>query len=112
MGQARRPFAAAQCPAPASSRLSLPRCARMGSWLSIGPLDHMIDVSGFREVSTSAVLVRDRRSRTEEEEHDAMKMHEIDIQDYARQLLEAHGARALAEAAQKACAFEQQGENE
>ena len=41
-----------------------------------------------------------------------MKMHEIDIQDYARQLLEAHGARALAEAAQKACAFEQQGENE
>ena len=38
-----------------------------------------------------------------------MRMREIDIQDYARQLLEAHGDRAVAEAAQKACAFEQQG---
>jgi hypothetical protein len=41
-----------------------------------------------------------------------MKMQEIDIQDYARQLLDAHGARAVAEAAQKACACEQQGESE
>lgn len=30
-----------------------------------------------------------------------MRMHEIDIHDYARQLLEAHGDRAVAEAAQK-----------
>jgi hypothetical protein len=49
-------------------------------------------------------------SRTEEEEHDAM--HTIDIQDYARQLLEAHGFHAIAEAAQKARTFEEQGEKE
>jgi hypothetical protein len=33
-------------------------------------------------------------------------MREIDIQDYARKLLEAHGDKAIAEAAQKASAFE------
>lgn len=41
-----------------------------------------------------------------------MKMQEIAIQDYARQLLEAHGAAAIAEAAQKARAFEEQGNKE
>jgi hypothetical protein len=41
-----------------------------------------------------------------------MRMQEIEIHDYARQLLEAHGDKAVAEAAQKACAFEQQGKNE
>jgi hypothetical protein len=41
-----------------------------------------------------------------------MRMHETEIYDYARQLLEAHGDKALAEAAQKARQFEQQGENE
>jgi len=35
-----------------------------------------------------------------------MKMREIDIQDYARQLLEAHGDEAVAEAAGKASSFE------
>ena len=44
-----------------------------------------------------------------EEDYDAMGIHEIDIQDYARQLLEAHGAQAVVEAAQKACAFEMEG---
>ena len=44
-----------------------------------------------------------------EEDYDAMRIHEIDIQDYARQLLEAHGAQAVVEAAQKACAFEMGG---
>jgi len=39
-------------------------------------------------------------------------MEEIEIQDYARQLLEAHGDRAMAEAAQKAAAFEKQGKDE
>jgi len=39
-------------------------------------------------------------------------MAETDIHDYARQLLEAHGDKAVAEAAQKACAFEQQGASE
>jgi hypothetical protein len=34
------------------------------------------------------------------------------IQDYARQLLEAHGARAIAEAAQKAAACEKAGDKE
>ena len=41
-----------------------------------------------------------------------MRMQEIEIHDYARQLLEAHGDKAVAEAAQKACALEKQGENE
>ena len=44
-----------------------------------------------------------------EEDYDAMRIHEIDIQDYARQLLEAHGAQAVVEAAQKACAFKMEG---
>jgi hypothetical protein len=39
-------------------------------------------------------------------------MGEIEVHDYARQLLEAHGDRAVAEAAQKARACEQQGKNE
>jgi len=41
-----------------------------------------------------------------------MKMDEINIHDYARQLLDAHGDKAVAEAAQKARACEQQGESE
>jgi hypothetical protein len=41
-----------------------------------------------------------------------MRIHEIDIQDYARQLLEAHGALAVVEAAQKASAFEKDGKKE
>jgi hypothetical protein len=48
----------------------------------------------------------------EEQESDAMRMGEIEIQDYARQLLEAHGDKAVVEAAQKACAFEKEGNNE
>jgi hypothetical protein len=36
-------------------------------------------------------------------------METVDIQDYARQLLEAHGLKAIAEAAQKASTFEQRG---
>lgn len=41
-----------------------------------------------------------------------MRMREIDIQDYARQLLEAHGEMAVVEAAQKACACEEKGQAE
>jgi hypothetical protein len=41
-----------------------------------------------------------------------MRMQEIDIHDYARQLLDAHGDRAVVEAAQKASALEQQGQTE
>ena len=50
-----------------------------------------------------------------QQEHDAktqIEMSELEIYDYARQLFEAHGAKAIAEAAQKACALEQQGEDE
>ena len=36
-----------------------------------------------------------------------MRMGEIEIQDYARQLLEVHGDLAIVEAAQKACACEE-----
>ena len=39
-------------------------------------------------------------------------MQTIDIQDYARQLFDAHGPKAIAEAAQKARAFEEKGERE
>ena len=39
-------------------------------------------------------------------------MHTTEIQEYARQLLEAHGAKATAEAAQKAVAFERAGDTE
>ena len=41
-----------------------------------------------------------------------MKIQEIERQDYARQLLEAHGAQAVVEAAQKASAFEKEGKND
>ena len=39
-------------------------------------------------------------------------MQAIEVQDYARQLFQAHGAKAIAEAAQKAQAFEEQGDTE
>jgi hypothetical protein len=39
-------------------------------------------------------------------------MQGLEIQDYARQLLDAHGDKAVAEAAQKASALEQQGDRE
>jgi hypothetical protein len=41
-----------------------------------------------------------------------MRMQETEVFDYARQLLEAHGDKAVAEAAQKACGLEKQGKNE
>jgi hypothetical protein len=47
-----------------------------------------------------------------EKEYDAMRMQECEVYDYARQLLEAHGDKAVAEAAQKANALEKQGESE
>jgi hypothetical protein len=40
------------------------------------------------------------------------EMKELDIQDYARQLLAAHGDKAIAEVAQKARASEEQGKSE
>ena len=40
------------------------------------------------------------------------KLPEIEIHDYARQLLDAHGEKAVAEAAQKALQCEQEGKNE
>ena len=47
---------------------------------------------------------------TNEWEHTVMNEHEI--HDYARQLLEAHGAKAVTEAAQKAVSFERRGNSE
>ena len=46
------------------------------------------------------------------QEDGVMRMGEIDIHDYARQLLEAHGEMAVVEAAQKARSFEETGETE
>ncbi len=39
-------------------------------------------------------------------------MHAVQIQDHARKLMEAHGPKAIAEAAQRARSLEEQGENE
>jgi hypothetical protein len=39
-------------------------------------------------------------------------MQEAEVYDYARQLFEAHGDKAVAEAAQKASALEKQGDSE
>lgn len=36
----------------------------------------------------------------------------VEIQDYARRLMEAQGPKAIADAAQKARAFEEQGQDE
>jgi len=41
-----------------------------------------------------------------------MRMGEMEIHEYARQLLEAHGEMAVVEAAQKACGSEAKGETE
>jgi hypothetical protein len=41
-----------------------------------------------------------------------MTMSGLDVQDYARQLFEAHGPKAVAEAAQKARSLEAQGKRE
>ncbi|PJG56777.1 hypothetical protein CVM73_04345 [Bradyrhizobium forestalis] len=49
-------------------------------------------------------------SRPGQEGDDAMR--EMEIHDYARQLLEAHGPKAIAEAAQNAIDLEQKGELE
>ena len=39
-------------------------------------------------------------------------MGELEINDYARQLIEAHGSRAAVEAAQKAYRYEEKGQAE
>jgi len=49
-------------------------------------------------------------SRHQKWENDAMP--ESDLHDYARQLWDLHGPKAIAEAAQKASDFEKKGENE
>lgn len=41
-----------------------------------------------------------------------MRMSEIEISEYARQLLDAHGDKAVVAAAQKACTHEEKGETE
>jgi hypothetical protein len=41
-----------------------------------------------------------------------MRMSEIEIHDYARQLFDAYGDRAVVQAAQKACSYEEKGEAE
>jgi len=41
-----------------------------------------------------------------------MRMGEIEVYDYARQLLEAHGDAAVLEAARKACECEEKGQGE
>jgi hypothetical protein len=50
--------------------------------------------------------------RFQRQEDRVMRMGEMEIYDYARQLLEAHGQMAVVEAAQKARSFEENGETE
>jgi hypothetical protein len=52
------------------------------------------------------------RLRSAKRKDDAMMMLETDIHDLARQLLEAHGDKAIAEAAQRAVTFEKKGNRE
>jgi hypothetical protein len=52
------------------------------------------------------------RNRSEEREHDAMRMQEMDIHDYARQLFDARGDKAVLDAAQKARSLEERGRRE
>lgn len=40
------------------------------------------------------------------------ELTEVEMFDYARRLFDAHGAKAIAEAAQKASAFERDGDDE
>ena len=47
-----------------------------------------------------------------EEEDDAMMMLETNIHELARQMLEAHGGKAVAEAAQRAVTLEKEGKSE
>jgi hypothetical protein len=41
-----------------------------------------------------------------------MRMGEIEIHDYARQMLDAYGDRAIVTAAQRACRYEEKGQTE
>ena len=45
-------------------------------------------------------------------EEEVSQMQGVNVQDYARQLFEAHGEKAVAEAAQKAHALEEPGKYE
>jgi hypothetical protein len=45
-------------------------------------------------------------------EDDAMRMGEIEIHDYARQMLDAYGDKAVVTAAQRACRYEEKGQTE
>jgi hypothetical protein len=45
-------------------------------------------------------------------EDDLMRMGEIEIHDYARQMLEAYGDKAIVTAAQRACRYEEKGHSE
>src|SRR4029077_20173560 len=71
-------------------------------------------VTGIKRISVAPELRLWRpigdHDRTERKECDAMR--EIEIHDYARQLLEAHGAKAIAEAARNAIDLEAKGDVE
>jgi hypothetical protein len=59
-----------------------------------------------------AIAVREKTRGLRTERRMTMTIGEIEIHDYARQLLEAHGEKAIVEAAQKARACDQQGDSE
>jgi hypothetical protein len=67
----------------------------------------------MRRLRAGGASIRD------DEEHEPMteietrtELTEIEVFDYARRLFDAHGAKAIAEAAQKASAFERDGDDE
>jgi hypothetical protein len=69
-------------------------------------------LSALDRVSTSTVPGRLKLAVAPENEEEDDAMREIEIHDYARQLLEAHGPKAIAEAAQNAIELEAKGEVE
>jgi hypothetical protein len=68
---------------------------------------------GFLKYKTAAPILIGKCNRSlPRQEERRMRMGEMEIYDYARQLLEAHGEMAVVEAAQKARSFEEKGQTE
>jgi hypothetical protein len=64
------------------------------------------------QIVTGVNVYRSRPTQFAPEQEGDDAMREMEIHDYARQLLEAHGPKAIAEAAQNAIDLESKGEVE
>ena len=76
-------------------------------------LENLRCVGPLKSRTAAPMFIRMRvRSFPNHREDRVMRMGEIEIHDYARQLLEAHGEMAVVEAAQKARSFEEMSQAE